>query len=146
MLTLMGEVRRVLFVCTHNSARSQMAEGLLRHLHGSRYEAYSAGLKPSTVNPYAVKVMAEMGVDISAQRSKSIDEFKGKPFDYVVTVCSRAEQACPTFPGAGKLIHTSFKDPSEITGTEEEILIGFRQTRDEIKHWIQNTLPLKRVF
>ncbi len=131
--------KRVLFICTHNSARSQMAEGFLRALYGDRYEAYSGGTEPSGINPYAIKVMAEAGVDISGQRSKGLEEFKGMRFDYVVTVCDRAREACPFFPGGGKLLHRGFEDPSKFEGTEEEILSGFRRVRDEIRKWIEET-------
>ena len=128
---------RVLFVCTHNSARSQMAEGFLRHLYGDRYEAYSAGTKPSHLNPYAVRVMAEVGVDISQHRSKGLDEFQGWKFDYVVTVCDQAKEECPFFPGGGMRLHKSFMDPSELEGGEEEKLRVFRRVRDEIKEWVE---------
>ncbi|MEM3046947.1 MAG: arsenate reductase ArsC, partial [Candidatus Bathyarchaeia archaeon] len=105
--------RRVLFICVHNSARSQMAEGFLRHLYGDRFEAYSAGVAPSRVNPYAVKAMAEVGIDISSYRSKSLREFLGGKVDVAVTVCDEAKEACPFFPGASKQLHWGFPDPSE---------------------------------
>jgi len=130
--------KRVLFICTHNSARSQMAEALLNALKGDRYEAYSAGIKPGEINPYAVKAMAETGIDISKHRSKSIEEFRGKSFDYVVTVCDLAKEACPFFPGE-RILHKDFKDPSEFKGTESEILEKVREVRDEIKDWIEKT-------
>lgn len=117
-----------------------MAEGILRDLYGNQYEAHSAGIQPSTVNPYAVKVMAEIGIDISRHYSKSIDEFQEMEFDYVVTVCDRAKETCPFFPATKKNIHESFKDPSDLNGTEDEILTGFRSVRDEIKAWIEKTL------
>jgi len=128
----------VLFVCTHNSARSQMAEGFLNALHGDRYEAHSAGIKPTKANPYAVKVMAEAGIDISKQRSKSIEEFRGKIFDYVVTVCDDAKEACPFFPG-DKILHKGFRDPSRFKGTDDEILKKARHVRDEIRDWLEKT-------
>lgn len=128
----------MLFICTHNAARSQMAEGLLRALHGDRYEALSAGTEPASVSPYAVRVMIEIGIDMGAHRSKSIQEFSGQQFDYVVTVCDHAKEACPYFPGGKKMIHQSFADPSALIGTEEEITEGFRRIRDEIKSWIEN--------
>lgn len=131
--------RKVLFICTHNSARSQMAEGLLRALYGDYYEAYSAGTQATRVNPYAIKVMAEIGIDISHQRSKSIEEFRSHKFDYVVTVCDHAKETCPFFPGANFYIHKGFKDPSEAVGDEESILKEFRKVRDEIKMWIEET-------
>ena len=128
---------KVLFICTHNSVRSQMAEGFLRTLYGERYEAYSAGTEPTDVNPYAVKVMAEVGIDISSQRSKSIDELKGIKFDYIVTVCDRARESCILPPGGGRHIHKEFDDPSRFKGTEEEILNRFRALRDQIRSWIE---------
>jgi arsenate reductase len=131
--------KKVLFVCFHNSARSQMAEGLLQALRGDWYEAFSAGVEPSNVNPHAVQVMAELGIDISMHRSKSMQEFKGMSFDYVVTVCDQAKESCPFFPGGGKRIHKNFQDPSKFTGTEDEILTGFREIRDQIKDWIEST-------
>ncbi|HPE63650.1 MAG TPA: arsenate reductase ArsC [Methanothrix sp.] len=131
---------RVLFVCTNNSARSQMAEGLLRHLHGDRYEVFSAGTFPTEVHPLAIRAMAERGVDISGHRSKSLDEFRGAEFDLVVTVCDRAREACPFFPGGGKRVHQSFPDPAAAAGTEEERLCAFRDVRDAIEAWIEETL------
>ena len=131
--------KRVLFICTHNSARSQMAEGFLRALYGDRYEAYSGGAEPSGLNPYAVKVMAEVGIDISKHRSKGLGEFKGMEFDYVATVCDRAKGTCPFFPGGKRTLHRGFEDPSQFKGTEEEMLSGFRRVRDEIRDWIEET-------
>jgi len=130
--------KTVLFICTHNSARSQMAEGFLNALHRDRYEAHSAGIKPTKVNPYAVKAMAEAGIDISKQHSKSIEEFRGKIFDYVVTVCDDAKEACPFFPG-DKVLHKSFRDPSRLKGTDDEILKKVRRVREEIREWIEET-------
>jgi len=130
--------KRVLFICTHNSARSQMAEGFLSAFYGDKYEAYSAGTEPTKVNPYAVKVMAETGIDISTHRSKSIEEFREKNFDYVVTVCDYAKEACPFFPGE-KILHKGFEDLSEFRGTQEEVLREVRRLRDEIKEWIHKT-------
>jgi arsenate reductase len=127
----------VLFLCTHNSARSQMAEGLLRALRGDRYEVHSAGTEPDGVNPYAVRVMAEIGMDIGNHRSKHVDEFRETAFDYVVTVCDNAKEACPFFPGAKKTIHKSFEDPSAFAGGTEDILAGFRRVRDQIRDWIE---------
>jgi len=137
---LMGDSlkKKVLFICTHNSARSQMAEGLLNALYGDRYKAYSAGIEPTKVNPYAVEAMAEIGIDLSRQRSKSIEEFRDKNLDYVITVCDRAKEVCPFFPGE-KILHKSFEDPSEFEGTEEEILEKTRSIRDEIKYWLEIT-------
>ena len=129
----------VLFLCTHNSARSQMAEALLNTLNGDKYEACSAGVMATRVNPYVVKAMAEIGIDISKNRSKSIEEFRGKNFNYVVTVCDNAK-ACPFFPGE-KIIHKSFDDPSQVKGSEEEIMKQTRRVRDEIKEWLKTTFP-----
>lgn len=134
----MSEKEKILFICTHNSARSQMAEGIMKSLYGEYYDVYSAGTVPSEVNPYAIKVMSEIGLDISKQRSKSIDEFRDFRFDYVITVCDQAKESCPFFPG-GVIIHKGFKDPSQSRGTEDEILTEFRKVRDEIKIWIKQT-------
>jgi len=128
--------KKVLFLCTHNSARSQMAEGLLRGLCSS-YEAYSAGVSPTQVDPDAIAAMAEIGIDISGQRSKGIDEIKGIRFDAVVTVCDSAKEACPFFPGAKEQIHRSFDDPAAYEG--EARLAAFRRVRDEIKDWIDES-------
>ena len=127
-----GLKMRVLFLCTGNSCRSQMAEGFLRHFYGGKYEVYSAGTKPSVVNPYAVKVMAEKEVDISNQRSKSVDEYRGQSFDKVITVCDNAKESCPVFPRKAERIHWSFIDPAEATGAEDEKLKVFRTVRDQI--------------
>lgn len=113
-----------------------MAEGLLRHLYGDRYEVYSAGTEPSSVNPHAVKVMEEIGIDISTHRSKSVNELINNNFDFIVTVCDTAKETCPFFPGGGEKIHKSFEDPSGFLGTEDEIIAGFRRVRDEIRGWI----------
>lgn len=130
--------KKVLFICTHNSVRSQMAEGFLNALYGDRYEGLSAGIEPTQINPYAVKVMAEIGVDISMHRSKSIEDFRGKNFNYVVTVCDHAKEICPFFPGKN-ILHKGFEDPSDFKGTEDEILKEVRRVRDEIKDWIEIT-------
>ncbi len=124
---------KVLFLCTGNSCRSQMAEGLLRHFGNNKFEVFSAGVNPSFVHPLAIKVMKEIGVDISNHRSKSITEFLGQTFDYVITVCDKAKELCPNFPGQVKKIHWSFQDPAEANGSEEERLKVFRKVRDEIK-------------
>lgn len=131
--------KKVLFLCTHNSARSQMAEGLLRAWYGDRYEAFSAGTHPSAVNPYAIQVMAEIGIDISAHHSKNVDIFLGMKFDYVVTVCNQAKEKCPFFRGDGKHVHRDFEDPSQFTGGDDQKLAVFRQVRDIIKGWIEKT-------
>ncbi len=129
--------KKVLFVCTHNSARSQMAEALLRHLRGDRYEVFSAGTEPATVNPYAIRVIEELGISMDGHYSKGVDQFLGREIDYVVTVCDHAREVCPYFPGAKEYIHHSFEDPSAAQGTEEEILNKFREIRDQIREWIE---------
>ncbi len=134
---------RILFLCTGNSCRSQMAEGWTRHLKGDRIEAYSAGIETHGLNPNAVRVMAEAGVDISQQRSKHVDELKDIPFDYVVTVCGHADEHCPVFPGATKVVHVPFDDPPRLAkeaATEEEALDCYRRVRDEIRAFVE-TLP-----
>jgi arsenate reductase len=130
--------KTVLFLCTHNSARSQMAEALLNTLHGDRYEAQSSGITPTKINPYVVKAMAEIGIDISKNRSKSIEEFRGENFNYVVTVCDSARESCPFFPGE-EVIHKAFEDPSQFKGSEENIMKGVRQVREEIREWLEKT-------
>ena len=127
---------KVLFICTHNSARSQMAEGYMKAKYGDRYEVFSGGTEVTRVHPMAIAVMKEIGIDISQHRSKLIDEFFGFGIETVVTVCDAANKACPFFPGAKEVIHQSFPDPSAFTGTEEEIRDGFRRLRDEIIQWI----------
>jgi arsenate reductase (thioredoxin) len=124
---------RVLILCTGNSARSQMAEGLLRHIAGDRFEIESAGTIASFVRPQATAAMAEIGIDISGHRSKSLDEFLTNSFDYVITVCDNANETCPAFPGPAKRIHWSFDDPANATGSGDEVLKKFRRIRDEIK-------------
>jgi arsenate reductase len=132
LILLTMETRRVLFVCTHNSARSQMAEGLLRfHGHG-RFEAFSAGTEATAVRPEAIAVMAEIGIDISGQQSKTVGRYLGEPFQWVVTVCDRARQTCPVFLGADHTDHWGFDDPAEAEGPETERLAVFRRVRDEI--------------
>ena len=131
---------RVLFLCTHNSARSQMAEGLLRHLAGDRFDAHSAGTEATHVRPLAARAMAEVGADISGQESKTLERYLREPFDYVVTVCDAANEACPVFHGARERLHWSFPDPSRVSGTEEERLGAFRAVRDEIRARIEEEL------
>lgn len=131
---------RVLFLCTHNSARSQMAEGLLRHLAGDRFEAMSAGTETTRVRPLAVRAMEEVGVDISGQGSKTLERYLGEPFEYVITVCDDANEACPFFPGAKSRLHWSFEDPSQAGGSEEERLAVFRSVRDRIRGRIEEDL------
>lgn len=129
----MNESRpRVLFVCTHNSARSQMAEGLLRAAAGDRYEALSAGTEATAVRPEAVKVMAERGIDISQQRSKTLARFISQRLDWLITVCDQAREACPTLPGVARQLHWSVEDPSAVSGTDDERLAAFRVARDEL--------------
>ena len=131
---------RILFLCTGNSCRSQMAEGWTRQLKGETIEPHSAGIETHGLNPHAVKVMAEAGVDISHHRSKHVDELKEVPFDYVVTVCGHANEHCPTFPGRTKVVHVGFDDPPKlagIAGTQEEVLDCYRRVRDEIKTFIE---------
>lgn len=115
-----------------------MAEGILRNLYGGRFDVSSAGTEPSRVNPYAVRVMAEIGMDISDHKSKSLDMYAGTHFDYVVTVCDRANEACPVFTGGGRKLHKGFPDPAGFGGKDEEITAGFRTVRDEIKCWIES--------
>lgn len=131
------EKKTILFICTHNSARSQMAEGLINALRGDEYTARSAGTEPSEVNPYAVRVMQEIGIDMVGHHSKSIEQFLEHDFDYVVTVCDHANEACPFFPGGKERIHKGFQDPAAIEGPEDVKLSGFRRIRDEIKAWIE---------
>ena len=126
---------KILVICTGNSARSQMAEGSLKH-YKKEWEIYSAGTKPKDLNPLAVEVMSEKGIDISGYKSKSIDLFLNKKFDYVITVCDNAKESCPVFPGNAKYLHWSLKDPAAVEGTKEEKLIAFRKTRDEIHNKI----------
>ena len=136
----MTEKARALFLCTHNSARSQMAEGLLHALAGDRFEAMSAGTEATHVRPLAIRAMEEIGMDISEQESKTLDRYLHEPFDYVITVCDDANEACPFFPGAQSRLHWSFEDPSEATGSEEERLAVFRRVRDGIKDRVQAEL------
>jgi arsenate reductase len=125
--------KRVLILCTGNSARSQMAEGLLRHLAGDRFEVFSAGSKPSRVNLYAIRAMEKRGIDISGQRSKHLSEYLDQPFDYVITVCNQAAETCPIFPGKAERIHWSFPDPAAIEGSDAEMLAAFEQVRDDLE-------------
>jgi len=134
----------VLFVCTHNSARSQMAEGLLRHLAGDRFEAYSAGTEATRVRPEAISAMAELGADISGQESKTLDRYLGEPFDYVITVCDDANESCPLFPGGGKRLHWSLPDPSRADGTDKERLAVFRAVRDRLRDRVEGELAGER--
>jgi arsenate reductase len=136
----MTERQRVLFLCTHNSARSQMAEALLRHLGGGRFEAFSAGTEATQVRPLAIRAMLELGIDISAHESKTLDRYLDQPFDKVITVCDQAHEACPMFFGARERVHWSFPDPSKATGCEEEQLATYRDVRDAIRSRIEAEL------
>jgi len=134
---------RVLFLCTRNSARSQMAEAFLRRYGDDKFEVYSAGLEPDEIHPYTRKVMAEAGIDISDQYSKSLEQFMGRMhFGYLITVCDKAEKSCPFFPGISVRLHWSFDDPAISEGTEEERIERFRRIRDQIenkvKSWLKN--------
>lgn len=138
----MEKKKKVLFLCTHNAARSQIAEGLMNSLLSEKYEAHSAGIEPTSVHPFAVTVMSEIGIDISHNRSKSVDEFFNEDnsgiflFDYVVTVCEHAKEACPYFPNAQKRLHQSFTDPASLDGADASKLEAFRKIRDEITEWL----------
>jgi arsenate reductase len=134
----MPDRKRVLILCTGNSARSQMAEGLLRDLAGERFEVASAGVSPSHVRPEAITVMREIGIDISQHRSKSVDEFTDQAFDYVITVCDNANEHCPVFPGNTERIHWSFEDPATAQGDEQARLSVFRRVRDQIRHQLRD--------
>jgi arsenate reductase len=133
----MNKQKRVLILCTGNSARSQMAEGLLRHDGRDLFEVFSAGTRPSHVRPEAIAAMRELGIDISAHRSKSVDEFAGREFDYVITVCDNAKELCPVFPGQTRRIHWSFDDPAAATGDEATRLGEFRRVRDQIRECLR---------
>ncbi len=124
--------KKLLFLCTGNSCRSQMAEGLLRHWAGDRFEVVSAGTAPQTVHPLAVKIMGEIGVDISGHSSKSVKQFLDREFDYIITVCDRANETCPLFPGRAKRIHWNLNDPARAEGNEAEKLKVFRQVREDL--------------
>jgi len=130
-------MKTILFICVHNSARSQMAEGLVNALYGDRFEAVSGGTTATSVHPAAIKAMAEIGIDISGHRSKTIDLFEGRRFDYVVMVCDDKQEDCPFFPGGKEQIHHAFDDPAACTGTGEEVLACFRKSREEIRAWIE---------
>jgi arsenate reductase len=132
----MSDKKRVLILCTGNSARSQMAEGLLRHDAGERFEVESAGTNPCFVRPEAVAVMRELGIDISGHRSKHVDEFEGQRFDYVITVCDNARESCPVFFGTAEKLHHSFEDPTSFTGSEEQRLEVYRRVRGELRSYL----------
>jgi arsenate reductase len=130
-------MKSVLILCTGNSARSQMAEGLLKHICTHGYEIFSAGTKPSSVRPEAIQVLSEVGIDISGNRSKSIEEFSGREIHYVLTVCDNAQENCPYFPSRTKTIHRAFEDPASAIGDEETRLAAFRKVRDQIGHYLR---------
>ncbi|HSA05658.1 MAG TPA: arsenate reductase ArsC [Candidatus Gastranaerophilales bacterium] len=130
--------KRVLFLCTGNSCRSQMAEGLMRQFYGDKYDVYSAGVNPTEVNPNAIKVMKEIGIDISNHTSKSVNEYINQTFDIIITVCDNAKESCPIFPGKAERLHWSFFDPAEAIGTQEELLKAFTEVRDQIKDKIHS--------
>jgi arsenate reductase (thioredoxin) len=139
-----AEPIRVLFVCTGNSARSQLAEALLRDFGGPDFEVFSAGTEPHGVNPYTVRALAEIDIDWSAARSKSVTEFLGRPFDYVITVCDRARQSCPVFPGNHNTLHWGLEDPAEVQGSDEQRLEAFRRTRTEVATRLRPFVELAR--
>jgi len=133
----MSTQQRVLFVCTHNSARSQMAEGMLRAWGGDRFEAFSAGTEATSVRPEAIAAMSEIGIDISRQASKTLEPFLGESFTWLITVCDQARESCPTLPGVAQQAHWSIDDPSAVQGTDEERIEAFRQARDVLRGRIQ---------
>lgn len=138
----MPDKKRVLILCTGNSARSQMAEGLLRHDAGDRFAVESAGTNPSIVRPEAIAVMKEAGIDIASHRSKHVDEFAGQDFDYVLTVCDNAKESCPVFFGKATQLHRSFNDPATVEGSEEKRLDEFRRVRDELRSYLNSFTEL----
>ncbi|MGI9056822.1 MAG: arsenate reductase ArsC [Pyrinomonadaceae bacterium] len=133
----MSDKKSILILCTGNSARSQMAEGLLKHICGNKFDIFSAGTKPTSVRPEAIKALAELEIDISDNRSKSVDEFAQREINYVLTVCDNANENCPYFPAKTKVIHRSFVDPAEVVGDEETRLSAFRKVRDEIREYFE---------
>ncbi len=135
----MSEKKKILILCTGNSARSQMAEGLLKHITKDEYEVFSAGTKPGIVRPEAIEVLREIGIDITGNRSKSVDEFVNEKIDYVLTVCDNAKGNCPYFPAKTKMIHHSFEDPAEVQGSEKSRLEAFRRVRNQINDYLNNS-------
>ncbi len=133
-------MKRVLFLCTHNSCRSQMAEGLINHDLGDRFQAFSAGTEATRVNPLAIRVLAEVGVDISHHYSKTVDAFAGQQFDHIITLCGSANEQCPLFIGGVRRVHIGFDDPSRLKGGDEEVLPEFRRVRDEIRKQLTDYL------
>ena len=134
---------KVLFLCTENACRSQMAEGLVNHVLAGQVKAYSAGVRPKTVNPRAIAAMRELGIDISHHYSKSVDDLPEKDFDLVITVCDQAQEQCPLFPGETEVVHVGFPDPAKATGTEEEIMAEFRRVRDDMRNQLIQLLKEK---
>lgn len=132
---------RVLILCTGNSARSQMAEGLLRHEASDRFEVFSAGTDPRPVRPEAIAVMRELGIDISGQHSKHVDEFADQSFDYVITVCDNAKETCPIFPAAARMLHRDFPDPAALNAPEADRLVLFRRVRDDLRGYLRSFPP-----
>jgi arsenate reductase len=126
-------MKKIIFLCTGNSCRSQMAEGFMRNMAGDKFQVVSAGVEPTQVNPYAIKAMAEVDIDISSHKSKSVNEFLNQKFDYVITVCNHARQVCPVFPGQNQDIHWDIEDPANFKGSEQDKIKFFRKIRDEIK-------------
>jgi len=141
---------KVLFLCTENACRSQMAEGLVNHDLAGQVQAFSAGVKPSQVNDRSIQVMAELGIDISYHRAKSVDDLANEQFDLVITVCDQAQQQCPIFPGETEIMHVGYPDPAKATGTEEEILTAFRRVRDALRDelipLLQRKAQAKNIF
>lgn len=129
--------KKILFICKNNSGRSQIAEGLLKHIHGDKYDVYSAGIDPKRINPLTIEVMAEIGINISNYSSQHLKEFQGQEFGYVVTLCGNDDESCPVFLGGEKYIHQGFKDPATYIDANMEKIDGFRIIRDEIKEWIE---------
>jgi arsenate reductase (thioredoxin) len=138
--------KRVLFLCSANSCRSQMAEGLINHFMGDRIAAFSAGTEATSVNPLAIEMLKEIGIDISAHRSKNISEFAGQRFDYVITICGNANETCPLYIGGTKKMHIGFDDPAKAKGTKEEILREFRRVRDEIKKIMTTFFQAEKII
>ena len=136
---MVGRKLKVIFICSSNQARSQMAEGLLRDIYGDKYEVFSAGVLPTFVAPEAILALDEVGIDITHHTSQSIDEYRDVEFDYVITVCDRAKDNCPFFPGAKHYIHRSFREPSKAVEADEDLLDGYRRVRDDIAKWIEET-------
>jgi arsenate reductase len=143
-MTMTDRPIRVLFVCTGNSARSQIGQALLEHIGGSDFAVESAGTEPKGVNPYAIRVLAEIGIDWSGATSKSLAPFRDAPFDYVITVCDRARQACPVFPGSTNSLHWGLEDPAEVEGTDEQRLAAFRRTRQELTGRLRPFIEIAR--